>query len=544
MVKDSRKGALVAGLAGQALLWAMPTPAMAATATAPDPMMWGGMGLAAGVVAGGGCALALHFHDKRRFEARIAELEALMDRPPVVAGRHVAHGEPHCTLPNPVERPGRIDYIADSAVLPVVAVEPDEVLDETPQTAEPASSRELPTGAFDLTVDEEVERAVKAEKTEDVTATVDVEQLPEIEDVEPPVEHTGSLRLVSSGLERADQVALLAQEETEADVEVAVPDEVERVEKVEDATPAAEVPEAVSASVAEAAAPLEHTAVSETVGAVGEDYGEVADAYVRHKSFRERMLIRAKGVAAVLSERIGADAMEGLPVIERADGTVGDVGTSWWEASAEEHRRTIGRDFQNSFSQSQGIERDYVAMATEMTGPFDPLMTPQGHPRPSAIPGADLAPQAPSAAISADDTDPMERSISIARRVAPLEETAYPEAADEPLGDGWDAALAALDERFDDNLVAVRHSFSDFIGGPDTLDEPDGLEEPTDFLPFKPQANHPEAQSTAAYVDLLLGQEIARHGSSQVRAHAKRYLKVLEGGTGAMDLDDTKSRRA
>ncbi|MGN8690591.1 hypothetical protein ACTND8_11900, partial [Atopobiaceae bacterium HCP3S3_F7] len=49
-------------------------------------------------------------------------------------------------------------------------------------------------------------------------------------------------------------------------------------------------------------------------------------------SYAERSQRRARGVRSLLSERIGNNFfMEGLPVIQRADGTVGDVGTAWWE---------------------------------------------------------------------------------------------------------------------------------------------------------------------------------------------------------------------
>lgn len=82
--------------------------------------------------------------------------------------------------------------------------------------------------------------------------------------------------------------------------------------------------------------------------AASDDYADVAEAYVRRRTLSERMAARAKGVASVLSERLGASRMEGLPVIERADGTVGDVGTAWWDdAFGEEkvegaERRTAG----------------------------------------------------------------------------------------------------------------------------------------------------------------------------------------------------------
>ena len=69
-----------------------------------------------------------------------------------------------------------------------------------------------------------------------------------------------------------------------------------------------------------------------------DDYGQIAENYVNRITFRERMARRAEGVAAALSGRIGSGMMDGLPVIERADGSVGDVGTSWWTTEVGRER--------------------------------------------------------------------------------------------------------------------------------------------------------------------------------------------------------------
>ena len=45
------------------------------------------------------------------------------------------------------------------------------------------------------------------------------------------------------------------------------------------------------------------------------------------------VVARAKGVAETLAERLESSHMRDLPVIERADGTVGDVGETWWNDS-------------------------------------------------------------------------------------------------------------------------------------------------------------------------------------------------------------------
>lgn len=61
-----------------------------------------------------------------------------------------------------------------------------------------------------------------------------------------------------------------------------------------------------------------------------DDYGDIATNYVKRRTWSQRMQERAHGVAEVLADRLGHDPMEDVPVITRADGTVGDIGTGWW----------------------------------------------------------------------------------------------------------------------------------------------------------------------------------------------------------------------
>ncbi len=77
---------------------------------------------------------------------------------------------------------------------------------------------------------------------------------------------------------------------------------------------------------------------TDTTGAhAARDYEQIAQNYVNRQRYQERVAIQQRGVKATLLERLGArfsgSMMDGLPVIERADGSVGDVGTSWWEAT-------------------------------------------------------------------------------------------------------------------------------------------------------------------------------------------------------------------
>ena len=232
------------------------------------------------------------------------------------------------------------------------------------------------------------------------------------------------------------------------------------------------------------------------------DYEDIAENYVRRATFRERMSLRAQGVAATLRARMGAGMMEGVPVIERADGSVGDVGTSWWT-------QAVGAD---------AIIKDsgFAADATD--------------PESLAIPSD----------FSATDLERLERASErragrIAERVAFVDEGAYPErrtVEDLDQGDDWASALRSLDEKIAASGPAQDPiGFIDSVGGEDTLDEPDNLEPQTAFIPFKVPGGHPGVVDTESYVDYLIEDEFSKNSSTAARRSSRRFLRVLEGGT-------------
>ena len=111
--------------------------------------------------------------------------------------------------------------------------------------------------------------------------------------------------------------------------------------------------------------------------------------------------------------------------------------------------------------------------------------------------------------------------------------------------DLWAVALAALDERYEEqvNMAAPAPAPAPMPASAEMLDEPEGLAADTAFIPFRPQAGHPEVVDTDSYVDLLVDQELARNESASVRRLARHkirdYFKVIDGTgdiTGARHL--------
>ncbi|QOY59991.1 hypothetical protein [Thermophilibacter immobilis] len=230
-------------------------------------------------------------------------------------------------------------------------------------------------------------------------------------------------------------------------------------------------------------------------GHAARDYEDIAENYVRRASFRERMSRRAQGVAATLKERMDADMMDGLPVIERADGSVGDVGTSWWQTAVGSG--SIISDA--GFAPDDAIPSDFSSTGRELLVNVE----------------------------RARERD------SIARRVAFVDNGVYPERRGEgEPEDVWTSALRSLDEKIAaESPLQDPIGFVDAAGDADSLDEPDDLEAQTAFIPFKTPAGHPEVVDTDTYVDYLIEDEFGKNASKAVRRSSRRFLRVLEGGT-------------
>ncbi|MBQ6395139.1 MAG: hypothetical protein IJH87_02190 [Atopobiaceae bacterium] len=244
------------------------------------------------------------------------------------------------------------------------------------------------------------------------------------------------------------------------------------------------------------------------------DYADVATNSVERMSFAQRMATRAMGVARVLQERIGTSLMEGVPVIRRADGTTGDVGTIWWDVITGEDQSTR------------------PGLTDLMTDGFEAISVPTG----IAVPAEPASVPVASAPVA--DKESRERSESIATRVASVQQDLYPEVRDaddvKAEKDAWEAALAALDRNTSLQISAQQVTFEDDLGGVDTLDEPTGLEGDTAFLPFKIVANHPEVNNVESYVDYLIADELSQNSSSFMRRKSPRVLRVIEGGSQEM----------
>ncbi len=254
------------------------------------------------------------------------------------------------------------------------------------------------------------------------------------------------------------------------------------------------------------------------------DYVNVAERYVKHETLSARMAARARGVASVLHDRLGGDKFEGLPIIERADGSVGDVGTSWWNERLGESVRLVGAPDQLDFAPSVNQTADSLEIPAWM----DPA------PRRAAAAQAEAAQG--EGAEGRKLTPAMEfarsRAARIAQSVPEVYQGKYPERRDADeldQGDLWETALEAMDENIDRGPRVP--AFNDVVGSADAIDDPTGLEDPTKFIPFRAPAGHPEVVDTESYIDYLIDDEFSRNKSQAARRSSREYLHVIQGGS-------------
>lgn len=262
------------------------------------------------------------------------------------------------------------------------------------------------------------------------------------------------------------------------------------------------------------------------------DYGDIAENYVRKHTLRERMAARAAGVASVLADRLGHDMFDDLPVIQRADGSVGDVGTSWWDNALDESVRRRSLFFEDTASRE--------ALSTQGTADLAATNVPatqaDAPAHPAEVSGSlEMATRYQSFVNHSHgftDTSGLTRAQLIARSVAEVDTGVFPEQRDASELDGddlWDVALKAMGER-----IAAQQAmplFADEVGGMESIDEPTGIEDPTSFIGFKRPAGHPEVVDNESYVDYLIGEEFSHNQSQVAKRSSRHYLKLIQGGS-------------
>ncbi len=263
---------------------------------------------------------------------------------------------------------------------------------------------------------------------------------------------------------------------------------------------------------------------------------DFAEHYAQHESFKERMMTRAQGVREILSSRLSKNRYSDIPVIERADGSVGDVGEAWWSACVDEELQKTGKLAGSPVAQVAGSV-SAVAVSAPAPAASAPALAPQAP-----------APATPAASAPASKKPAAHPQLSqgqrIARSIAEVDEGIYPmrrEVEDLEKKDLFEEALRAMGDAMPADQ-AKAPIFADSIGGSSTIDEVDDIEAATAFIPFKVPPAHPEIHDTKSYIDYLVEDEFRRSKQQKHRAHTRSnapaphapMLRVIEGGSQAL----------
>ena len=262
---------------------------------------------------------------------------------------------------------------------------------------------------------------------------------------------------------------------------------------------------------------------------------DFAEHYAQHESFKERMMTRAQGVREILSSRLSKNRYSDIPVIERADGSVGDVGEAWWSACVDEELQKTGKLAGSPVAQVAG---SVSAVAASAPAPAASVPAPAPQALASAPAAAAPASKKPAA------YPQLSQGQRIARSIAEVDEGVYPmrrEVEDLEKKDLFEEALRAMGDAMPADQ-AKAPIFADSIGGSSTIDEVDDIEAATAFIPFKVPPAHPEIHDTKSYIDYLVEDEFRRSKQQKHRAHTRSnapaphapMLRVIEGGSQAL----------
>ena len=215
------------------------------------------------------------------------------------------------------------------------------------------------------------------------------------------------------------------------------------------------------------------------------------------RSFARSLGTKAKSVASVLRERLSADVMDGVPIITRSDGSVGDIGTDIFSRPLIDPSRSTGSLKSPAIASEHSSRRRVRA-----------------HNMPTL------------------DT----REQYIANNVSEVELGLFPEhrgVEDLEGPDPWEAALEAMGKSMG---AEADMRFHDVVGGPSTLDEPDDIEGPTGFIPYRDLSSQRRvATEDTKYADST-PQEPSNDADSSGANKARKYLRVIDGGTGSLRI--------
>lgn len=241
---------------------------------------------------------------------------------------------------------------------------------------------------------------------------------------------------------------------------------------------------------------------------------------------------RRGGVRSAISEHFGTGIMQGLPVIERADGSTTDIGTSWWEREVGSTHAFAPLD---SSAQLGMVPVDQAPdpMSTAQLR-LEELARAERNARAAGLSSAGTFGVAGSGAGAsgavAGRGDRAERAATIASRISSFDLSLYPEEDDGQSTSGEDMfeqAMRALDAQLPDTSVTTSEDAAN-VTTPLSADLQTGYVVTPESLGSTAASTEDRDAAARAHVDYLVKDEMER---GQSRHHS--FLTVFDG-TGDM----------
>ena len=252
----------------------------------------------------------------------------------------------------------------------------------------------------------------------------------------------------------------------------------------------------------------------------------------RH-TLRDLLVKRTKNVREVLAERLSPEAMGSIPQIQRADGSVDDIVPTWFDDKVVPALSPLAAKIDNIDVLVDTPSREaetYESKVRRSSAPTVLISNDAGY----GMADFDLANA--HASYQVEQNKNKSRASYISTHIAEVDLGVFPERRDVDdleRDDVWEVALEAMGE----TIRQQEPVFEDMVGGPTTIDDPEGLESSTGLIPFRKRNRRPSTTDPTGYVNYLIAEESSRREVLRARQQPKHaYLRVIEGGTSPLRL--------
>lgn len=214
--------------------------------------------------------------------------------------------------------------------------------------------------------------------------------------------------------------------------------------------------------------------------------------------------------------------MEGLPVIPRADGTVGDVGTSWWTTRVGE--KNIARDFGITAIEAEAIPDEFSSRTFRpIANHTDIVVGTKAHTE--EVRGSE------------NHSFDSRGDVSVADRVAFVDQGMFPEkrtVSELSHKDDWELALDALDAKLGHDTHNVTRDPIEVIPATSGIATQNGVSASAGTSGSLGNSDY----IRSAYIEHLVAdveEEMQRAAKKEEQRPTRELFRLIDGGTHSLE---------